>query len=128
MKIIISQDKRIVLFEDDDISNAYLKSDALKNFEIIGLINDNDFLVKDHDDKIYSIPTVPLDSDHLEPFHFNIETEEKVTELKILWYVQPLIFGGSPFAKENMKKVDLETHIGLVNWWNDKYKEIKRED
>jgi len=42
---------------------------------------------------------------------------------KIKWYVKPIMFGGSPTAKENMAWLSYEQHAEAVRWWSKFYRD-----
>ena len=48
-------------------------------------------------------------------------------EKKIKWYVQPLAFGGSPTASQNVTWITHEQHAQRVGWWNERYLQLKFE-
>jgi len=124
-----TKENEILLFDSDkvsQISSEYCLDKVLPDHQIIGLIDWDDFLIVDKNNKTFQVPTVPIDTQYLNSFECEVVKEEEVKEELIKWYVTPLIFGGDPSSSENINFIDIETHIKLVVWWNNKYQEIKK--
>jgi hypothetical protein len=124
------KDEYLVLFDESEIaiaSERYAISQLLPDFEIIGLLGYDDFIVRNSSGHTYSIPTVPLIDRHLKSFPVQelkaaLTTDTRFTG-KIKWYVKPLVFGGNP-SDENIQWVNYDQHSQLVRFWNDKYREL----
>jgi len=122
----------VILFEESEsaaMADGYGVAAALPGFKLIGLRGWDDFLVQDENGNIFSVPSVPLDKNHLAPFQMppgrvNLERDDRYAG-KIKWYVKPLIFGGDPKIGDNLVWVSHEEHAQLVRWWNDQYRALK---
>jgi hypothetical protein len=118
----------LILFDAEESRRAterYHVSRLLPGFRVIGLRGWDDFIVCDSDGAMCTVPTVPAISKYLKPFKLpesaNPLVDDPLLRGRIKWYVQPLIFGGSPTASDNIIWVDHETHATLVVWWNKRY-------
>jgi len=118
----------LILFAEAEVpasSESYGIRDALPGFSVIGLRGWDDFIVRDPNGGIFSLPTVPLDAKYLASF--DMPTEESILEQdsrfagKIKWYVTPVVFGGDPAIGENLIWISHERHARLVRWWNAMY-------
>jgi len=124
-------DDYLILFAASELraaSERYTISDWLPGYEVVGLRAWDDLILRDAGFRTYSIPTVPLDLQYLEPFAVPkcgtiLEFDQRFAG-KIKWYVHPLVFGGE-VTDENTTWVDHPTHAGLVGWWNKLYRSIK---
>ena len=123
----------LTLFDDQieaiQKTQEYGITDVIANFTLIGLISWDDFILKDKNGAIFSVPTVPLDQQFLKPINLvidqtKIKADSSIQD-KIKWYIQPIVFGGSPTSNENIAWIDIEQHIQAVRFWNQKYKMIK---
>jgi hypothetical protein len=117
------KDNYLVLFEESEIpvvTARYALSRFLPRYEIVGLCGWDDFLVRDSAGRVCSVPTVPANARHLEPFTLPTQDEKLETDVrftgKIKWYIKPIVFGGDPAAEENMKWVDHGDHAQLVTF------------
>ena len=117
-----------VLFDAEESQRAskrYAVSRSLPGFKIIGLRGWDDFIVLADGGKLYTVPTVPAVSKYLKPFQFPDDADTLVDDPRlrgrIKWYIQPVVYGGSPTARDNITWVDHETHAQLVLWWNERY-------
>jgi hypothetical protein len=126
-----SNDDYLILFEGEEISAAsksYAIPDALPGYEVIGLRGWDDFIVRNKEGHVFTVPTIPLDEKHLAPFQApNAQHELQIDERflgKIKWYVKPLIFSGDPSSDENRIWVDHLQHAQLVRFWNDLYRSV----
>ena len=125
-------DDYLILFDPSEVPDAsvrYELSSSLPGYEVLGLRGWDDLIVRDPAGGLFTVPTVPILAEYLEPF----QLPESGTRLKrdrrftgrIKWYVTPIVFGGDPSGDENMTWVDHEGHSQLVRWWNDKYRELE---
>ncbi len=122
----------LILYDESESSAASdgcRIAQSLPGFEILGLCGWDDFIVQDPNGAIFTIPTVPLDRELLEPFEvpldgIRFEPDSRFTD-KIKWYLKPIVFGGDPSSGENMIWICHEEHAQLVLWWNDLYFKLK---
>ena len=124
-------DQYVILFDAKEVpfvSEKYKIGKAIPGYEIAGLIGWDDFMLRDANGQTYKVPTVPLDSAHIESFempnNMQLKDDSRFTG-KIKWYVKPIIFGGDPQGKENLIWVTHNQHVELVNWWNETYNKTK---
>lgn len=128
-----NKDQYFVFFEGNEIATAthgYGIPEYLPNYLVIGLRDWGDFIVQDAQGKIFTIPTVPLSSEHLKTFSVDsasaeLSPDNRFTD-KIKWYVKPLIFGGDPQVGPNMAWISHQDHQIAVKYWNDLYRQIKQ--
>jgi hypothetical protein len=126
-------DEYLILFEGSEIDAAagrYAVALALPGFELIGLRDWDDFIVRDQNHDVFSVPTVPFDKKKLTPFQMpngapDLQPDDRFAG-RIKWYVKPLAFGGDPEIGDNLVWVSHEEHAGLVQWWNERYRELTR--
>jgi hypothetical protein len=124
----------LILFDEFEIENTvklYSLSELLPGYQALGLLGWDDLIVRDSHGNTFSIPTVPLDQRYLAPYIVpdipeNLSPDERFLG-KIEWYEKPVIFGGDPKGKGNIRWVTLEEHAGLVRWWNDLYRSTKNK-
>jgi hypothetical protein len=121
----------LVLFDEAEVLEASVRYDiasSLPGHEVLGLRGWDDLIVRDPVGLVFTVPTVPLSLNHLEPFQLPDRSTELVHDPRftgrIKWYVQPVAFGGEPELGENLTWVGREQHAQLVRWWNDKYREL----
>jgi hypothetical protein len=126
------EDDYLILFDEAEISavsDRYAISQSLPTYRIVGLRSWDDFIVQDVAGRTYTIPTVAPDLRHLSPFVVpNDRTVLKGDDRfvgKIKWYVKPVLLGGSPDLSENLTWVSHEQHAQLVNWWNEKVRQLR---
>ncbi|MES2470037.1 MAG: hypothetical protein V4675_22285 [Verrucomicrobiota bacterium] len=109
------------------ITQRYMLDRRLPGYTIIGLCSWDDFIVRDSDGTIFTLPTVPARPTHLRQTAFDIDLTAIQPDPKIRgqvkWYIQPLIFGGDPTSSQNITWISLDQHVDAVNWWNNKYDE-----
>jgi len=113
--------------EAQQLTAMYGISDYLPDHLIVGLRGWDDFILCNRESQHFTIPTVPLDKQYLEPFDFpawpmRLEADKKLAG-KIKWYVTPVVFGGDPNAEDNMTWLAPEKHAEFVRWWNDLYRQ-----
>jgi hypothetical protein len=131
-------DEYIALFGEaaPKLEAAYALPDYLPGYRLVGLKGWDDFIVRDSTGAWFTVPTVPLSSEHLESYGVPDGLGERIPEegglppfdeqgrRKIKWYIQPIVFGGDPGHGDNLTWVTLEQHAELVRWWNRKYREL----
>jgi hypothetical protein len=125
----------LVLFDEDDVAKITLRYEIgayLPGYTIVGLRGWDDFLLRDHNGRLFTVPTVPADPKYLAPFASNIDIGSIKTDDrymgKIKWYVKPVVFGGDAKSTENIAWVNLDQHIEAVKWWNQTYRKVSQKD
>jgi len=122
----------LVLFDESELaaaSDRYEMVRFLPGFVVLGLRGWDDFIVRNKSGETYSVPTVPVDTQHLSPF--SVPSQETVLQPdvrfagKVKWYLKPIIFGGDAGVGENLVWVSHDEHAQLVKWWNDKCRSLK---
>jgi hypothetical protein len=123
-------DEYLVLFDEDEvevITERYGLRRFINGFQIVGLWGWDDFILRRDDGKLFTMPTVPIDQQHLKMLNPAIDCQKlKADESlsgKVKWYSQPLIFGGDAQSAENVTWIDHQQHAAAVQWWNGKYQE-----
>lgn len=124
-------DNYLILFDDAERGPAaqrYNLASILPGFALVGLLGWDDFLVRDTDQQLFSVPTVPCIKKQLAPFpeaalQQSLEADSRFTG-RIKWYVKPLVFGGDPQAGDNMTWISHAQHAELVRWWNEQYRAL----
>jgi len=120
------------LFEEEEhlLISKYKIDLYISGYKLIGLIGWDEFLLE-KDKKYFKVPTVPIDINNLEEISdickLNELTNKESIYDKIKWYTKPIVFGGNPKDEKNIIWVDIEQHIKLVTFWNNKYSEYKTE-
>jgi len=124
-------DDYLVLFEEQAtaLDRDYGLSAALPGYRLVGLKGWDDFIVEDSTGARFTVPTVPLLHEHVEPFAppkipLRPEPDAKLTG-RIKWYITPIVFGGDPKLGDTVTWITLEQHTQLVTWWNKKYHDVK---
>src|ERR1035437_5392806 len=118
----------LVLFSEEeshDKTQQYKLSEYLPGFRVVGLKGWDDFIVVGPDGKLFSVPTVPITRQYLQPYSLPsplaLSADERLQN-KIKWYTKPIVFGGDPNVGENLTWVSHNQHAELVNWWNEQYR------
>jgi hypothetical protein len=127
-------DDYLILFDESEIATTdklYAVSEMLPGYHALGLRGWDDFIVRDSQGTIYSLPTIPLDPRYLVSYIVpelpkNFSPDPRFIG-RIKWYVKPIVFGGDPTQKENTTWVSLEEHARLVRWWNDLYRSTRNK-
>lgn len=122
------KDEHFILFDLEEslaATKRYRLHATLPGYVIIGLKGWDDFIVQSTEGHLFTVPTVPLIREYLAQLSAKPPTHLEPSEQagKIKWYIQPVVFGGSPDLGENVTWVDHLTHVDLVCWWNRKYRE-----
>jgi hypothetical protein len=122
-------DVYLILFDESEVANfseLYGFSEMLPDCQVLGLWGWDDLIVRDSEERIFSVPTVPLDRHHLSPFALPGRIDDLHPDArfrgKIKWYVKPVVFGGDPGLAENLTWISLDEHARLVRWWNNRYR------
>jgi hypothetical protein len=121
----------LVLFDGPELAQASLSYDIarlLPGYEVLGLCGWDDLIVRDAAGAVFTVPTVPLAPNYLEPFeaakcNTHLAHDSRFTG-RIKWYLEPIVFGGDANLGQNVIWVDHDQHSQHVRWWNDKYREL----
>lgn len=123
-------DDYFVLFAPAEVLPASVRygvNDYLPGFQVVGLVGWDDLIVRNAKNQTYRVPTVPLTPEYLRPLQVpapqSLEPDARFHG-KVKWYVQPIVFGGSPDIGDNLVWLSHEDHARLVVWWNTKYFEL----
>jgi hypothetical protein len=125
------EDEYIILFEVEEalaIANACELNAMLPGFSVLGLRSWQDVIVQDQAGATFTVPSVPLDRQHIVSFHLPDPSElQPDAQLvgKVKWLMKPLVFGGCPEAEDNVSWVTHQQHGELVRWWNEQYRSAK---
>lgn len=117
--------------EAAQVTTLYGLADYFPGYLIVGLRGWDDFILCDRESRYFTVPTVPLDEQYLEPFEFpvvpmRLEADEKLVG-KIKWYKLPIVFNGDPQAQENIVWLSQDKHAEFVRWWNSLCQSFKRK-
>jgi hypothetical protein len=121
----------LILFKGSEISEFTLQYDLatyLPGYEVVGLTGWDDFLLRNGQRILFTIPTVPIDPRYLAPTARAIDGQELAPDEgfrgKVKWHKNPLVFGGSPTAQDNVCWIPLDQHPQLVKFWNKTYRSV----
>lgn len=121
-------DEYLVLFTAAESASAQLKyklTEYLPGYSLVGLLEWDNFIVKDANGDTQSIPTVPIERTKIAPYALaaplTLRKDDRFTG-KIKWYLKPLVFGGDPDDGANLTWIELDKHAELVVWWNEQYR------
>lgn len=107
-------------------AERYAMNVWLPGCTLVGLKSWDDFLVRDGERGVFTVPVVPLDRRYMEPAQPPSPTDslkqDTRLEGKLRWWVKPLVFGGDPKDPSNTIWVSPEQHAQLVKWWNEQYR------
>ena len=82
--------------EAEQVTALYGVAEYLPDYLIVGLKGWDDFILCNRESRYFTVPTVPLDKQYLEPFDFPVEPmkleADKKLVGKIKWYETPIIF------------------------------------
>jgi hypothetical protein len=126
-------DDHLILFDESEIalaSGRYAISQPLPGYQVIGLRGWDDFILRDSAGRTFTVPTVPAIAEYLSPYALpagSILSPDGRFRGKIKWYLKPIVFGGDPNLGENVIWVSHEQHADLVKFWNDRYRDLKRQ-
>jgi hypothetical protein len=123
-------DDHLIIFEEPEIvelTRKYDLSQYVNGYQIVGIKGWDDFILRNSDGQLFTIPTVPLDLKYLAQSNIVLDVHGLIPDErfkgKIKWYTKPVVFGGSPSSKDNIIWITLEQHIQIVKWWNKLYKD-----
>jgi len=126
-------DDYLILFDDADVvafSQRYGLASCVPGYEIIGLRGWDDFIVRNRQGELFSIPTVPLDAKYLVPLTLKLDARHLKADDrfrgKIKWYVKPIVFSGDASSPSNVAWIAIDQHVDLVNWWNKMYQNMAK--
>jgi hypothetical protein len=113
----------LVLFDDVAQANArYEAQSFLPGFDLVGLHNWEEFIVRGPSGSVHLVPTVPLAAEHLHRYVLRVTDAALVCDPTLSgryrWRLKPVAFGGDPSAPDNVALVTPEQHGELVRWWN----------
>jgi hypothetical protein len=115
--------------EAENATARYRLAEYLPSYLVVGLRFWDDFIVCDSQDRYFTVPTVPLAREELRAYSFPAESLKLRSDAqlsgRIKWYIQPIIFGGSPSKVENMVWISHDQHFEAVVHWNKLYYELK---
>jgi hypothetical protein len=115
--------------ESADASREYGILGYMPGYQILGLRNWDDFIVRGETGGVFTVPTVPMDRQYLAPWTLPANTPHLKPDSRftgrIKWYTKPICFGGDASAVTNTLWVSREQHMQLVTWWNAKYREMR---
>jgi hypothetical protein len=116
--------------EIDALTERYGIAAYLPGYKILGLKSWDDFIVRDEEMRTFTLPTIPMDAQYLQPFELDVDSSAVLPDPrfvdKIKWYIKPIIFGGDPSANENMAWLSLDQHVEAVKYWNRLYRDVKQ--
>jgi len=128
------KDEYLILFERGEVPTAserYFIERWLPGYEVIGLRSWDDLLIRNSAGQVFSAPCVPLSADYMSPVATLPRADALSSDTRhsgqIKWYVQPLVFAGSPTDSSNVQWVSHEHHGQLVVWWNERYLQLKTQ-
>jgi hypothetical protein len=115
--------------EAERATARYRLSDYLPGFLIVGLKFWDDFILCDSEGRYHTVPTVPLVREEMRAYSFPAESLKLRADAKlsgkIKWYIQPIVFSGSPSKAENMAWISHDQHAEAVVYWNKMYHDLK---
>lgn len=119
----------LVLFDDletAEMTQRYDLDTYLAGYQIIGLRGWDDFILRNPQGELFTIPTVPIDPKYLTVFPLLIANRELAIDDrlrgKIKWYTKPIVFGGHPTSLENICWITIDQHVQVVKWFNQLYR------
>ena len=104
--------------EAERATALYRLSEQLPGYLVIGLRFWDDFIVCNSEDRYFTVPTVPAVREELRPYSFpaepmNLRHDAQLSG-KIKWYIQPIVFSGSPSKAKNMTWISHDQHAEAV--------------
>lgn len=128
-------DDYLVLFEEQGealkMADRYAIASSLPNYSLVGIRSWDDFILRDTKNQFFTIPTVPLDAQYIQPFALEIDLSKITADHrfanKIKWYVKPLVFGGDANAEGNITWITIDEHVEAVKWWNQLYRDLQQK-
>ena len=125
-------DDYLILFEAGEATAAAARYDLnrfLPGFDVVGLKGWDDLIVRSSNGRLFTVPTVPINKEHIVRFEepgadVPLVHDARYTG-KIKWYIKPISLGGDPGIGENLTWVSHKQHGELVVWWNQLIRDIK---
>lgn len=126
-------DEYFALYENQEEAASatarYRISEYLPGFIVVGLKFWDYFILCETDGKYYTVPTVPLAREELRAYSFasaplKLRADAKLAG-KIKWYIQPIVFSGSPSDPKNMAWISHDQHVEAVVYWNKMYRDLR---
>ena len=124
----------LILFDELEVAEITLRyaiASYVAGYQIVGLKGWDDFILRNTDGQLFTIPTVPLDPQYLAPVTLGANTQGLVPDErlrgKIKWYTKPVVFGGSPSSSDNICWITVEQHIEAVKWFNQLYRTMNQK-
>jgi hypothetical protein len=128
------RDEYYVLFGVNEVAAASARYSVrrwIPGYEVIGLRGWDDLLLQDATGQVFTAPCVPIAVHYASHVSALPQAEALSKDARysgqIKWYVQPLVFGGSPTEPSNVQWVSHEQHGQLVTWWNERYLQLKAQ-
>ena len=120
-----SFDTYYIFFKKSDYDSFTIGYGINKHFpelKVVGLIDWDTFILKQSKKIYFTCPCLPTTKSGLAKLSkaslpTKLEKDPRFTD-KVLWRVQPIIFGGSPDSEDNMALVTYEQHQQLIIFWN----------
>jgi hypothetical protein len=128
-------DDYLILFDEQSeaitMSERYTVASSLPGYTLAGLKSWDDFILRDAKNQFFTVPTVPLDAQYIQPFDLDIDlpklrADERFKD-KIRWFVKPLVFGGDAQADSNTTWMTVDQHVEVVKWWNQLYRDLQQK-
>jgi len=99
-------DDYLILFDESEVTAASKRySLSLAGYEIVGLRNWDDFMIRDGNGDTYCVPTVPAILNMVSTFSVPdvsaLQSDARFSG-KIKWHVKPIVFGGDPQQQDNV--------------------------
>ncbi|HWB59451.1 MAG TPA: hypothetical protein VG733_08165 [Chthoniobacteraceae bacterium] len=126
-------DTYLILFEPPQEQTLFTQRYGIPAYlpghTVIGLWGWDDFIIRDEKGAHFTVPTIPLAPEFLQPFPTKINPSILRPDARftgrIKWHKQPIIFGGDPKPGENLAWIPLDPHVEMVAWWNKTYHSVK---
>ena len=115
----------LIIFSEEESAERTLQyqlAEYLPGYCIVGIRSWDDFLILDESGGLFTVPTVPLSSEYIEPYRLPkplILTIDEPIAAKIKWYVHPIVLGGDPNLGKNVVWLNHEDHYQTVRYWNE---------
>jgi hypothetical protein len=117
-------DEYLIIFseaESEERTLEYSLAEYLPGYRVVGIRGWDDFLILSEAGGLFTVPTVPLSSQYIEPYSLPtpllLEPDERFTG-QIKWYVHPVVLGGDPEPGKNVVWLNHEEHWQAVRYWN----------
>ncbi len=125
----------LILFDEHseatEMYNRYAIASFLPDYFLVGLKSWDDFILRDAKNHFFTVPTVPIAAQHIQPFAFDVAPSKLRADQrfidKIRWFVKPLVFGGDPREDSNTTWITVDEHVEVVKWWNQMYRDLQKK-